>query len=57
VDPGRDRRDLRPAHHRDDGLPHRTPAPPPLATYPSGSWGPAEADTLLESEGRSWRKF
>jgi glucose-6-phosphate 1-dehydrogenase len=25
-----------------------------LATYPAGSWGPAEADALLD-EGRSWR--
>jgi glucose-6-phosphate 1-dehydrogenase len=24
-------------------------------TYPSGSWGPAEADELLQREGREWR--
>jgi glucose-6-phosphate 1-dehydrogenase len=27
----------------------------PLA-YPIGSWGPAEADALLERDGRSWRQ-
>jgi glucose-6-phosphate 1-dehydrogenase len=26
-------------------------APPP---YPSGSWGPPEADALLARDGRSW---
>lgn len=29
----------------------------PLRFYPSGSWGPAEADTLLEEDGRSWRQL
>jgi len=27
----------------------------PIPTYASGSWGPAEADEILEREGRSWR--
>ncbi len=27
----------------------------PLPTYPAGSWGPAEADRLIGSTGRSWR--
>jgi glucose-6-phosphate 1-dehydrogenase len=27
----------------------------PIPTYPSGSWGPPEADQLLEREGRHWR--
>ncbi|MEM9222515.1 MAG: glucose-6-phosphate dehydrogenase [Pseudomonadota bacterium] len=27
----------------------------PMATYPAGSRGPAEADELLERDGRSWR--
>jgi glucose-6-phosphate 1-dehydrogenase len=27
-----------------------------LPTYPAGSWGPAEADALLEQDGRRWRK-
>ena len=27
--------------------------PPPI--YPAGSWGPAEADRLIESIGRTWR--
>jgi glucose-6-phosphate 1-dehydrogenase len=28
----------------------------PLSHYPAGSWGPKEADGLLEREGRAWRK-
>jgi glucose-6-phosphate 1-dehydrogenase len=24
--------------------------------YPAGSWGPKEADELLEREGRQWRQ-
>jgi glucose-6-phosphate 1-dehydrogenase len=28
----------------------------PLSHYPAGSWGPKEADGLLEREGRTWRK-
>ena len=28
---------------------------PPLTTYPRGSWGPAEAETLLNHDGRYWR--
>ncbi len=28
----------------------------PLAQYESGTWGPAEADRLLEEDGRRWRK-
>jgi glucose-6-phosphate 1-dehydrogenase len=27
----------------------------PLATYPAGTWGPSEADELLERDGRAWR--
>ena len=27
-----------------------------LALYPAGTWGPAEADRLLEREGRGWRR-
>jgi glucose-6-phosphate 1-dehydrogenase len=27
----------------------------PLATYPAGSWGPAEADALLARDGQRWR--
>jgi glucose-6-phosphate 1-dehydrogenase len=29
----------------------------PLATYPEGTWGPAEADALIEATGRHWRKL
>jgi len=29
----------------------------PLPTYPDGSWGPAEADALIEATGRHWRKL
>jgi glucose-6-phosphate 1-dehydrogenase len=28
----------------------------PLARYSSGSWGPREADRLIERDGRQWRK-
>jgi glucose-6-phosphate 1-dehydrogenase len=27
-----------------------------VATYPAGAWGPAEADDLLERDGREWRR-
>jgi glucose-6-phosphate 1-dehydrogenase len=30
------------------------PQSPRLVNYARGSWGPAEADTLLEDDGRSW---
>jgi glucose-6-phosphate 1-dehydrogenase len=26
-----------------------------LPTYPAGTWGPAEADRVIESTGRTWR--
>ena len=26
----------------------------PLPTYPAGSWGPKEADDLIEADGRNW---
>jgi glucose-6-phosphate 1-dehydrogenase len=29
-------------------------AEPPIAFYRPGSWGPVEADLLLQSEGRAW---
>jgi glucose-6-phosphate 1-dehydrogenase len=29
--------------------------PEPLPTYAPGSWGPSEADRLIESTGRTWR--
>ena len=29
----------------------------PLPTYADGSWGPAEADALIEATGRRWRKL
>lgn len=28
---------------------------PPLVIYPQGSWGPGEADQLVERDGRQWR--
>jgi len=34
---------------------HNHPTPPPICTYESGSWGPAEADALLARDGRAWR--
>jgi glucose-6-phosphate 1-dehydrogenase len=28
-----------------------------LATYEAGTWGPQEADTLIERAGRRWRNI
>ena len=28
-----------------------------LFLYPAGSWGPAEADQLIEKDGRAWRRL
>ena len=36
---------------------HQHDTPPPLAFYPSGSWGPKEADDLLARDGRTWRRL
>ena len=36
---------------------HQNQTPPPLCTYPAGSWGPTEADELLERDGRAWRRL
>ncbi len=36
---------------------HDDPTPPPLFPYPSGSWGPKEADDLIERDGRTWRRL
>ena len=27
-----------------------------VAAYPAGTWGPEEADELLERDGREWRR-
>jgi glucose-6-phosphate 1-dehydrogenase len=29
----------------------------PVATYPAGTWGPAEADALIERDGIRWRRL
>jgi glucose-6-phosphate 1-dehydrogenase len=36
---------------------HKAQTPPPLCEYPSGSWGPKEADELLARDGREWRRM
>ena len=36
---------------------HQNPKPPALCPYPAGSWGPPEADALLERDGRAWRRM
>lgn len=36
---------------------HSKSTTPPLCVYPSGSWGPTEADELLERDGRAWRRL
>ena len=30
---------------------------PPLVPYPAGSWGPREADALVERDGRRWYRM
>jgi glucose-6-phosphate 1-dehydrogenase len=29
----------------------------PIAEFPSGSWGPREADEMLAKDGRTWRRL
>ena len=36
---------------------HTSQTPPPLFPYPAGSWGPKEADELIERDGRTWRRL
>ena len=36
---------------------HQAGTQPGLFEYPAGSWGPQEADQLLERDGRSWRRL
>jgi glucose-6-phosphate 1-dehydrogenase len=36
---------------------HENQNPPALCSYPAGSWGPPEADALLERDGRAWRRM
>ncbi len=37
---------------------HKSPTPPPMASYPAGSWGPEEADRMLDQDGgRAWRRI
>ena len=36
---------------------HLNPNPPPLCEYAAGSWGPKEAEQLLERDGRTWRRM
>jgi glucose-6-phosphate 1-dehydrogenase len=36
---------------------HSGTVSPGLFTYPAGSWGPTEADQLIENDGRAWRRL
>jgi len=36
---------------------HKASSPPKMAEYPAGSWGPKEADDLLEEDGHEWRRL
>ncbi|MEM6911757.1 MAG: glucose-6-phosphate dehydrogenase [Verrucomicrobiota bacterium] len=36
---------------------HESPTPPPMAEYPAGSWGPSEAEKLLEQDDCVWRRL
>ena len=36
---------------------HENATPPGLFEYASGTWGPKEADELIERDGRTWRRM
>jgi glucose-6-phosphate 1-dehydrogenase len=36
---------------------HESEQPPEMAEFPAGSWGPREADDLLDRDGRAWRRL
>ena len=36
---------------------HESENPPPIAEFPAGSWGPKEADDMLATDGRTWRRL
>ncbi|MFD2158474.1 glucose-6-phosphate dehydrogenase [Rubritalea tangerina] len=36
---------------------HESEVKPPMAEFVAGSWGPKEADDLLEQDGNSWRRL
>ena len=36
---------------------HDSPQPQGLYEYPAGSWGPKEADELMQRDGRVWRRL
>ena len=44
------------AHHRPDHQ-HWADDTRPIPTYEAASWGPTEADRLLERDGRAWRNL
>jgi glucose-6-phosphate 1-dehydrogenase len=43
--------------HIEDAWHSKSAEQPGLFEYPAGSWGPKEADELLERDGRSWRRL
>jgi glucose-6-phosphate 1-dehydrogenase len=36
---------------------HQSATPPPMAEFVAGSWGPREADQLLQQDGNQWRRL
>ncbi|TAE74229.1 MAG: glucose-6-phosphate dehydrogenase, partial [Verrucomicrobia bacterium] len=36
---------------------HQSENPPPMAGYVAGTWGPKEADELLQADGHVWRRL
>jgi glucose-6-phosphate 1-dehydrogenase len=36
---------------------HQSTNPPPMAEFVAGSWGPREADQLLQQDGNQWRRL
>ena len=36
---------------------HQSETPPPMTEFVAGSWGPREADQLLQQDGNQWRRL
>jgi glucose-6-phosphate 1-dehydrogenase len=36
---------------------HNSETPPPMAEYIAGTWGPKEADSMLQKDENKWRRF
>lgn len=36
---------------------HKCKTPPPMHSYPAGTWGPEEADSMIKNDNRNWRRL